>query len=128
MSYVVLLVVGVIGLWWIGRGRELFLLSARDGRVLLVRGRIPAGLMRDMREILSAARVHRATVRAVRSDGGARLEISGVEEGPAQRLRNAFGLYPISRLSTAPSAANPSLGQILGIVWLAWLFERSSRS
>lgn len=84
--------------------------------------------MRDMREILVAAGVRRATVRAVRSEGGARLEVSGVEEGAAQRLRNAFGLYPIARLSTAPTAANPSLGQILGIVWLAWLFERSTRS
>lgn len=128
MSFALLLAFGAIALLWIARARELFLLSVRDGQVLVVRGRIPPGLLRDFRDVLSRAGVRRATVRAARSEGSARLSTSGVDANTDQRLRNVFGTYPISRLATAPGISNPTFGQLLGIAWLAWLFERSSRS
>jgi hypothetical protein len=114
---------------WASRQRELFCLSVRQGRVLLVRGRIPAGLLSDFKDALAAVPpVGRATVRAYREEGGARLEVAGpIDAGRAQRLRNIFALYPMSRLSAAPVASQRTIGQIVGIVWLAWLLDRSSR-
>jgi hypothetical protein len=92
--------------------------------VLVLRGRIPAGLLSDIRDVVERPAVARATIRAMKDSGSARLTVSGVDEGRAQRLRNVFGLYPISRLRAAPALAKPTLGQLLGIAWLAWLLDR----
>ncbi|UQA60944.1 DUF3634 family protein [Polyangium aurulentum] len=111
----------LFALWMLARGNELFHVSARDGRVLLVRGRIPPSLLTGFGEIVQRAGVRRATIRAVKEGGGARLVASGVDENTAQRLRNAFGVHPIQRLRTAPFAGDRNLGQVLGFAWLAWL-------
>jgi hypothetical protein len=127
----VLVVLGAVGFFvWASRQRELFCVSVRQGRVLLVRGRIPGGLLSDFADALGAApAVARATIRAYRDEGGARLEVAGsIDGGRAQRLRNIFALYPMSRLSAAPVASQRTIGQIVGIVWLAWLLERSRSS
>jgi len=108
-------------LWLSARANELFCVSARDGRLLVIRGRIPPSLLTAFADILRRARVPRATIRAWKSEGHARIEASGVDEGTAQMLRNAFGLHPIQRLKTAPLVAHRNLGQILGVAWLAWL-------
>jgi phosphoserine phosphatase len=107
------------------RANELFRLSVREGRVLVVRGRIPVGLLADIRDVVAAPPVARATIRAVKESGGAGLIVSGaVDAIRAQRLRNVFGIRPIASLRTAPPIADPTLGQILGVAWLAWLLER----
>lgn len=126
MGLAVIAVLAVFALWWFSRTRELFYLSVRTGRVLVVRGRVPAALLGEFREILAHPPVRRASVRGLRTERGARLAISGgVDEGRAQRLRNVFGIYPISRLRAAPVIGKPTVGQIVGIAWLAWLFDRS---
>jgi hypothetical protein len=126
----VLVVIAAVAFFiWASRQRELFCLSVREGRLLVVRGRIPAGLLSDFKDALTAApAVARATVKAYRDEGGARLEVSGsIDPGRVQRLRNIFAIYPMSRLSAAPVASQRTIGQIVGIVWLAWLLDRSSR-
>jgi hypothetical protein len=73
----------------------------------------------------SQPEVSRGTIRASRGEYGARLTASGdIDEGRLQRLRNAFGLYPTSKLRSAPPIARPTLGQVLGIAWLAWMLDR----
>ena len=110
---------------WSSRARELFCLSVRDGHVLVVRGRIPGGLLSDFRDVVSRPAVKRATIRAEKQEHGARLSVSGsIDEGREQRLRNIFRLYPLSNLRAAPAIAEPTLGQVLGIAWLAWLLDR----
>ena len=94
-----LAVVGVVALivyLWSQRGNELFCLSVRAGRVLIVRGRVAAGrCWIDSGEVVGGVpAVAGATIRAVRGDHGARLLCSGgIDERRAQRLRNVFGLY-----------------------------------
>ena len=107
------------------RINELFLLSVRNGRVIVVRGRVPPGFLRDVRMIMRG--VPRATIRGVKSEGHARITGSGLDERVLQRLRNAFGTYPASRLRGAPPITRPTLGQVLGIAWLAWLLDSSLR-
>jgi hypothetical protein len=108
------------------RSAEIFRVSVRDGRALVIRGRVPPALLRAIREIVaSQPAVARATIKAVRGEHGARLVASGaIDEGRVQRLRNAFGLFPTSKLRAAAPAARPSLGQVLGIAWLAWMLDR----
>ena len=42
-------------------------------------------------------------------------------------MRNTFMLYPASQLRQAPAIQQPTLGQLSGIAWLAWMLDRSSR-
>ncbi|MBI5546527.1 MAG: DUF3634 family protein [Deltaproteobacteria bacterium] len=107
------------------RTRELFCVSVRKGRALVVRGRIPQGLLNDLTDVLAKPPVQSASIRAVRTASGARLTVDGVDEGQEQRLRNVFHIYPLARLSAAPLLDRRSLGQWLGIAWLAWLLDRS---
>jgi Protein of unknown function (DUF3634) len=116
----------LLALAWLARAAELFRLSVRDGRTIVVRGRIGGGLFGDLASVVRAARVTRGTITAVREAGGVRLVCSGAfDEGTKQRLRNVLGLYPIVKLRMAPPIARPTLGQVLGIAWLAWLLDRS---
>ena len=121
-------VLALVALWWLTRMGEIFCVSVRNGRVLVVRGRVPGGLLSDFRAVVSAPPVERATIRGVKHEHAARLAISGInDEGREQRLRNVFRLYPISNLRKAPAIGKPTIGQLVGIAWLAWLFDRSFR-
>ena len=114
-------------LYFAWRSAEIFCVSVRNGRALVIRGRVPPALLRAIREIVgSQPEVARATIRAVRGEHGARLTARGaIDEGRVQRLRNAFGLFPTSKLRAAAPVARPTLGQMLGIAWLAWMLDRS---
>ena len=103
---------------------ELFCVSVRGGRALVVRGRIPPALLADLSAVVARPPVARATLRAMKDAGDARLVVEGVPDGAAQRLRNAFALYPIAKLRAAPRVPRPTLGQGLGVPALAWWCER----
>lgn len=115
-----------VGLWWHARSQELFVLSIRDGRGRLVRGRIPGLLKSDLVEAATQMRVKRCTVVARRDEGGARLVVRGMTDFEAQRLKNVFRLYPLSALRAAPAPAKGAALRWLGIAWLVWLFDRSA--
>jgi hypothetical protein len=127
--WTVLVVLAVLaGLWWLSQAGALFVVSVRHGQVLVLRGRVPVMLLSAIRESVSAPPVPRATIKAVRAELGARLVFSGgIDEDRRQRLRNVFGIFPMSRLRAAPPIARPTLGQILNIAWLAWLLDGWTR-
>lgn len=130
MPVVLLLVVIVVlvGLFVVvPRMNELFLVSVCGGRVLVVRGRLPASLLHDIEDVVQRAGVETAAIRAVKTPEGARLVAGGVDEGVAQRLRNAFQLHPMAQLRRAPLMDDRNMGQVLGFVWLAWLLSRLAR-
>ncbi len=125
MALVALALLALGFFYWTSRANELFCISVRGGRVLVVRGRIPGGLLSDIRDVVGKPPVKRATIRAAKQEHGARLVVSGaIDEGREQRLRNIFRLYPLSNLRAAPTVRQPTLGQVLGIAWLAWLLDR----
>jgi hypothetical protein len=125
MLLVLVAVVALVVFWLASRARELFVVSVRGGRVLVVRGRVPLGFLGDVRTVVARPPVRWATIRAVKGEHHARLVVSGdLDDGRAQRLRNAFGLRPMSQLRSAPLVDRPTLGQWLGIAWLAWLLDR----
>jgi len=125
MPWLVLAIVAVV-IFFAWRAAEIFCVSVRDGRALVIRGRVPPALLRAIREIVGAQpEVTHGTIRAVRGEHGARLTAGGaIDEGRLQRLRNAFALFPTSKLRAASAVARPTLGQVLGIAWLAWLLDR----
>lgn len=127
--WLVVLIAIVVAVWWSSRVNELFYLSVRGSRILLVRGRIPSGLLNDFKIVLASPPVVRASIRAFRAESGARLAITGIPDGGrVQRLRNVFNVYPKSRLRAAPRSDKRTITQILGIVWVAWLVERLTRN
>ena len=121
---VMALVVGVV----LMRANEVFFVSVRDGRALLVRGRCPTPLLQEFRDVVERAGVPRASIKGVREGGQPRLRVSGADEFTAQRLRNVFGSSRWGKLNhlraAAPSRADRNLGQLLGFAWLAWLLSR----
>jgi hypothetical protein len=107
------------------RGSELFVLSVRDGRVLVVRGAVPIRLLNEVGDVVRAGEpVRRGTVRAT-IDGRKRtdLEITGMDDSRDQRLRNVFFTFPAARLLAASPSPERNLGQRLGIASLAWLLH-----
>ncbi len=129
MPWLLLAVLGAVAIfWWHSLHEDLFCLSIRGNRILVVRGRVPARFLSDMRDVLARARVASATIRAQPTDGGGRLVFSGdLDDFTQQRLRNVFGLIPAVQLRTAPPIAQPTVGQRVGVAWLAWMFDRSAR-
>lgn len=127
----IILFLGVVALIFflviVPRMNELFLISVRDGKLLVVRGRVPVKLRQDFADVVKRARVRRGTIRAVRESGHSRLTTSGLDEGTTQRLRNTFGTHPVQRLQAAPLVKKRNLGQYLGFAWLAWLFLDTRR-
>jgi len=109
------------------RANEMFVIAVRDGRILVMRGRIPASLREDIRDVIARANVGRATLRVVRSGGAARMLTEGVDANVAQRLRNVLSLYPDHKLRAAPAPQGRNLGQLLGIAWLAFRLARETR-
>ena len=90
---------GLIGLvlWAARRHNELFRVTITRGRVAVTRGRVAPSFLGDLREI--ARHVEAGTIRAVREGGEGRLVISAsIDERTAQRLRNAYAIYPGKRL------------------------------
>ncbi len=121
-------VVGVVLVWLLTRTGELFYVSVRDGKLLVVRGRVPVSMLQEFREAVQNPKVRRGHIRAVKAECGGQLHCGGdIGEGREQRMRNTFMLYPASKLRHAPAIAQPTLGQLSGVAWIAWMFDRSGR-
>jgi hypothetical protein len=120
-----LAVLVVIGLWWFTRAGELFYVSVRNGKCLVVRGRLPTSMLQEFAEAVKKPTVKRGAIRAWKTESGGQLRCSGdIDEGREQRMRNTFMLYPAAKMRHAPVIGKPTLGQLSGIAWIAWLFER----
>lgn len=120
MLLLVVLLLALAAWLVVERANELFVLSVRGGRTILLRGHVPPRLQQEMSDVMRRARVQRSTIRVVRCDSHARVVASGVDDGTAQRLRNVLGTHPIAALRAKHRLPRPNLGQILGIGWLAW--------
>lgn len=119
-----LLLSGIVAIWIASaRARELGVVSVRKGRVLLMRGALPSGLLAAFANITERARTRRGTLYVLRDGERARLVASGLDEFALQRARNVLGTYPLSRLLSAPKPRAQNWGQRLGLSWLGWWLE-----
>lgn len=115
----------ILAIGWVlvARANELFFISIRGGRLLLVRGRVPAQLYEELTDVIARARIEHGELRATFESKRARLTTRSIDERTAQQLRNVLGLHTLQRLRTAPAPTTRNLGQVLGIAWLAWQLE-----
>ncbi len=109
----------------LSRAGELFYISVRDGKLLVVRGRVPVSMLQEFRDAVNQPTVRRGSIRAFRTASGGQLSCSGdISDGREQRMRNTFMLYPAAQLRAAPPLQSPTIGQVAGIAWLAWMMDR----
>lgn len=119
----VAVIVGLV--FMLSRAGELFYISVRDGKLLVVRGRVPVSMLQEFREAVNRPTVRRGSIRAFKTESGGQLACSGdIDDGREQRMRNTFMLYPASQLRAAPPIKSPTLGQLTGLAWLAWMLDR----
>ncbi len=120
-------IVIILGLMVAARMNELFCISVRKGRVMVLRGRVPPSLVHDIVDIVKRQKVQHGTVRGIRSDGHARLVTRGIDDGTTQRMRNVFGQHPLQKYRSLPAAKTTrNIGQVLGVAWLAWVLAKAS--
>ena len=122
------MVFGLVALIWASaRAREICVLSVRRGRVLVLRGALPASLLEALADVVERQQCKTGLLRVLRDGDRARLEARGLDEHAAQRARNVLGTYPLQRVLAAGSPREQNLGQRLGISWLAWRLHDQAR-
>ncbi|HZO16295.1 MAG TPA: DUF3634 family protein [Polyangiaceae bacterium] len=84
----------------ITRANELFALRISQGRLSLVRGRIPPRLFEDIGDVLRRAGVEKASLRAVSENGRAAVR-GDLPAVVMQRLRNTISLWPVAKIRNA---------------------------
>ncbi|MBA3464529.1 MAG: DUF3634 family protein [Deltaproteobacteria bacterium] len=128
MFILFLILAGIVIVWLFLRAGELFYISVRDGKLLVVRGRVPVSMLQEFRDCVRNPVVRRGAIKAFKTESGGQLTCSGdISEGREQRMRNTFMLYPASKLRIAPAAKDRTFGQLAGIAWLAWMLDRTGR-
>ncbi|MEO7035548.1 MAG: DUF3634 family protein [Polyangiaceae bacterium] len=80
------------------RANELFALSARDGTLTVVRGRLPPALLSDLGEIAARERLGNVEIRVVSESGVPRLFSSGAPPAFEQAARNVLGRFSVAQL------------------------------
>lgn len=78
------------------RANELFVLDVQEGKVEVLRGRLPPALLRDLRDVLRD--VPRATVTARVEGGRPMVRAEGLSEPVLQRVRNVVGRFQKGQL------------------------------
>lgn len=82
------------------RANELFVVRADGGRVVVVRGKIPQGLVNELADVLCRSqRPSPVVVRGVSEDGRVRLYPAGeLSDAEKQQLRNVIASWPVVRV------------------------------
>ena len=89
----------------LARSNELFVVRVQLGKVELVRGRVPPALLQDLEDIFQPTSAS-ARIRVVAERARARVIVSQLEEGLAQRVRNVVGRFPIAQIRAGRRPAN----------------------
>ena len=121
MGWALVAVAARVAWLFLERSNELFALSFRNGEGRLVRGVAPARLRMDFVDALKSMKVQRATVKVVKSERGARVVASGLDDFQAQRLRNILQLFPAAQLRSGTAPAQNKLLRLFGFSALMWL-------
>lgn len=92
----------------IRRSNELFVLDVVDGKVHLVRGRLPQRLLDDLVDVLERAKRESARIRVVVEDQRARVIVSGgsLSETRLQQVRNVVGTYKLAQIKAGGRRAS----------------------
>ncbi|MCS6901279.1 MAG: DUF3634 family protein [Myxococcales bacterium] len=81
----------------LSRANELFTLDVTQGKVSVVRGKVPPSLLRDACDVLR--HVERATITARMENGRPIVRAKGLSEAQLQRMRNVVGRFSKTSMS-----------------------------
>jgi hypothetical protein len=85
------------------RANELFCLRLTEGRVRVLRGRLPQGLLDDIVDVLRQPPLASGTLRGLSEGGRAVIRSSApLSDAQQQRLRNVIARWPVVRIRNAP--------------------------
>jgi hypothetical protein len=86
------------------RANELFCVRVREGRVRVVRGRIPPKLLTDIGDIVRRpAPIEEVVLRVVVEDRAPRVYVQGeLSDAQRQQLRNVVSMWPVAKIRNAP--------------------------
>lgn len=85
------------------RANELFFIRVRNGKVRVVRGRIPQKLLNDFAEIVRDPPMEEGALRGVSEDRRVRIYPEGeLTDGQKQRIRNVVAGWPVAKIRNAP--------------------------
>jgi hypothetical protein len=122
MIYALVAVAALVGWLVLERMNEVCLLSWRNGEMRLVRGSIPARLRMDIADALRSMKVSSTRVRIAKTERGARITASGLDDFHEQRLRNILQLFPVAQLRSGNAPTQNRLLRVFGFTSLLWLF------
>ena len=81
------------------RANELFALGMRNGKLALLRGRLPPALFGELAEIVEREPLHGGEIRVSSEGGAARLVLYGTAQPSLeQAARNVLGRYQIPQI------------------------------
>lgn len=104
------------------RANELFCVSSRRGKVLVVRGALPEAVHAALERELRLPAVDHALVKGFANDDEVRLTVTGLGDASEQRVHDLFALYPLE-LAAWPRSTSRTWWQVVGFVWLAWWMQ-----
>lgn len=109
----------------LARAHELYCVSVRSGRALVVRGGLPADVHSEVERLLAGA-PDDVVIRGFEREGQINVEVAGASGPDAGRLQALLGNLGSQDLSPRlPRDRN--LRTFLGFVWLSWWLEARDR-
>ncbi len=97
---IALLVLALVALWVVAdRRRTIATVAFERGRAKVVRGRLPARVMLEVRDVAERNRIAHGRLTVRREDGAPRVDLHGVDDPrAAQQLRNVIGRFRLAEL------------------------------
>ncbi|MFT3712444.1 MAG: DUF3634 family protein [Archangium sp.] len=122
MIWPLLAIAALVGWLVLERMNEVCLLSWRNGEMRLVRGSVPARLRMDITDALRSMKIGSTRVRIAKTERGARITASGLDDFHEQRLRNILQLFPLAQLRSGTAPTQNRLLRFFGFASLMWIF------
>lgn len=124
IGLLVLLVVVFTLLTALSRAHELYCVSVRDGRSLVVKGGLPASTQNELDRIFAGSESTDVVVRAFEREGEIRIEVVGATDSEVRRLEGLLGGLGSEDLPPV-LPRDRTWVKTLGFVWLSrWLDSR----
>jgi hypothetical protein len=81
-------------LFMLFRPKAVFVLKIRNGKVRVIKGRVPRGFIEDCQQLVSENNLRRGTIRAVKMSGRVSLRFSySIPKRNHQQFRNAYRFH-----------------------------------
>lgn len=122
----ILLTVVMVLLTALSRAHELYCVSVRGGRSLVVRGSLPASTQKEVDQVFAGSPSDQVLIRAFDREGVVQLTVTGASDDETRRLERLLeGLGPDEL--PPPLPWQKSWWRFLGFVWLAWWMDGRDR-